>query len=88
MITMKNREHGSGALLGPIPAARRRISPVQLTFQGTSVPSGGSDFVARGREVSGDLNVRQIELAKRSGVPAPTNEGPLSGIPAWRPPVL
>jgi hypothetical protein len=88
MITIFNREHGSGALLGPIPAARRRMSPVQLTFQGTSVPSGGSDCVMRGRKVYGDLNVRQIELAKRSGVPAPTNEGPLSGIPAWRPPVL
>ncbi len=87
MITI-SRELGSAASFAPMPGAKRRLSPVQLAFQGTSVPSVGSNIVARGRKVFGDHNSRQIELAKPTGVPALTSKGPLSGIPAWRHPVL
>lgn len=87
-LTTSIRELVSGApfssLFSVMPAARRGTSPIQLTFQGTSVPGAGSDSIERNREVY-RLFTSRITL---SAAPSPSSKGPLWGVRAWRPPVL
>jgi hypothetical protein len=87
-LTKEVRELVSGAMSSPtssaIPAVWRAISPVELTFRGTSLSGAGADSNARDLEGYLRHDYRIIS----SATSAPTSKDPLSGVRAWRPPVL
>jgi len=91
VIKVKNnsRELAIGALLSAMRTVRHGVSPVELTFQGTSASSAGCDARERvSPKTYGDLIVSKVRLSRLSTVAVPSSKGPLSGVPAWSPPVL
>ncbi len=88
MITIdSSRELLTGAPCSEMLSTRRGASPRQRTHQGSSVPSGRFGVLARGPVFYRDGVVTPITPATPSGVSAPSNKAPLSGVPAWSPPV-
>lgn len=89
-LTDKSRELTAGAIFSKVSLARTAVSHVQLPFQGTSVSCGGFDVLVAGLAGRRDGVISPVIPVYVPGidVPASRTKAPLSGVPAWSPPVL